>query len=114
MSVPSIVKITAAIITILTGIYFLIRAKVSKPITGLEANTPVSLTEIRAVMGGTFIGMGMAALIFPVPHVYKSLAVTYAVISLIRLISMVTEKSIEKSNLGSLVSEIVLGILLYF
>ena len=113
MNIPPIIKIIAASVTILTGIYFLIKAKKLKPFTGLEANTPVELTEIRTVMGGTFIGLGVAALIFPVPQVYKTLSVTYAVIAGIRAISMVVEKSIEKSNLISLASEIVLGILLY-
>ena len=113
MNIPPIIKIIAASLTTLTGIYFLVKAKNINSFSGLEANTPVALTEIRAVMGGTFIGLGIAALVFPVPSVYKTLAVTYAVIAGIRMISMVVEKSIEKSNLISLASEIVLGILMY-
>lgn len=114
MNIPPIIKIIAASLTILTGIYFLMKAKKIKSFTGLEANTPVALTEIRTVMGGTLIGLGVAALIFPIPQVYKTLAVTYAVIAGIRAISMVVEKSIEKSNLIILASEVVLAFILYY
>ena len=114
MNILPIIKIIAAIVTILTGIYFLIKAKKIKYFTGLEPNTPVALTEIRAVMGGTFIGLGIAALIFPIPQVYKTLAVTYAVIAGIRVISMVIDKSIEKSNVIRLASEVILAFILYY
>jgi hypothetical protein len=113
MDIIVILKYAAVIVTILTGVYSLVQPKKIKDFTGLEASSPRAITEIRAVMGGTFIGLGIAALIFPTPEVYKTLAITYTAIAVIRGISMVTDKSIVKSNVISLVSEVVLVIILY-
>ena len=113
MDIIAILKYAAVIVTILTGVYSLVQPKKIKDFTGLEASSPRAITEIRAVMGGTFIGLGIAALIFPTPEVYKTLAITYAAIAVIRGISMVTDKSIVRSNVISLVSEVVLVIILY-
>jgi hypothetical protein len=113
MDIITILKYVAVIVTILTGVYSLVQPKKIKDFTGLEASSPRAITEIRAVMGGTFIGLGIAALIFPTPEVYKTLAITYAAIAVIRGISMVTDKSMVKSNVISLISEVVLIIILY-
>ena len=114
MSIISILKIIAVIVTILTGVYSLVLPKKLKGINELVAATPFAVTEIRAVMGGTFIGLGIAALIFPVVFVYYTLAITYTAIALIRVIYMLVDKSIDKSNLILLASEAVLAIVLYY
>jgi hypothetical protein len=113
MDILTILKYAAAVVTILTGVYSLLQPKKIKDFTGLEASSPRATTEIRAVMGGTFIGLGIAALIFPIPEVFKTLAITYAAIAVIRGISMVTDKSIVKSNVISLVTEVILVVILY-
>ncbi len=113
MDILAVLKYAAVIVTILTGVYSLLQPKKIKDFTGLEASSPPATTEIRAVMGGTFIGLGIAALIFPSPEVFKTLAITYAAIAVIRGISMVTDKSIVRSNVISLVTEVVLIIILY-
>jgi hypothetical protein len=108
-----VLKYAAVIVTILTGVYSLLQPKKIKDFTGLEASSPRAITEIRAVMGGTFIGLGIAAIIFPIPEVYKTLAITYAAIAVIRGISMVTDRSLVKSNVISLLTELVLVVILY-
>ena len=113
MDILTILKYAAVVVTILTGVYSLLQPKKIKEFTGLEASSPRAITEIRAVMGGTFIGLGIAALIFPTPEVYKTLAITYAAIAAIRGISMVTDKSMVKSNVISLVTEVILIVILY-
>jgi hypothetical protein len=113
MDIILILKIIAIIVTVLTGVYSLVQPKKIKGFTGLEASSPRVTTEIRAVMGGTFIGLGIAAFVFPIPEVYKTLAITYAFIAVIRGISMVVDKSIEKSNLISLATEVIFAIILY-
>lgn len=113
MDIITILKYVAVIVTILTGVYSLVQPKKIKDFTGLEASSPRAITEIRAVMGGTFIGLGIAALVFPIAEVYKTLAITYAAIAVIRGVSMVTDKSMVKSNVISLVTEVVLIIILY-
>lgn len=112
MDFIQILKIFAVVVTLLTGLYSLIQPKKIKGFTGLEASSPRATTEIRAVMGGTFVGLGIAALIFPIREVFLMLAITYAAIGAIRGVSMVLDKSMEKSNLISLVTEVLLVVIL--
>lgn len=107
-----ILKIFAVVVTLLTGLYSLVQPKKIKGFTGLEASSPRAITEIRAVMGGTFVGLGIAALIFPTLEVYLTLAITYAAIAAIRGVSMVLDKSMVKSNLISLATEVILVVIL--
>lgn len=105
-------KIILAIGTIITGLVSLIRPRSIKGFTGLEAPGPRGVTEIRAVMGGTFIGAGLAPLLLGGNVAYQVLGITYLVIGLVRGVSMVLDKSVVKSNVISLIVEIVFGIIL--
>ena len=112
MDILLILKYVAVAVTLFTGFYSLIVPKKIKGFTGLEASSPRATTEIRAVMGGTFVGLGIAAVLFPVKEVFMTLALAYTTIGVIRGISMVVDKSVERSNLISLVSEVILVIML--
>ena len=113
MSVLDILKIIVAIATILTGLYSLVRPQAIRGFTGLVADGPRGITEIRAVMGGVFIGLGIAALWFRDPKTYSMLAVAYLAIAIIRAISMFFDKSVESSNIISLAAEIIFIIILF-
>jgi len=112
MNFIQILKLVAVVVTLLTGLYSLLQPKKIKGFTGLEASSPRATTEIRAVMGGTFVGLGIAALIFPIREVYLMLGITYAAIAAIRGVSMVIDKAVEKSNLISLATEVILVVIL--
>jgi len=112
MNFIQILQIIAVVVTLLTGLYSLIQPKKIKGFTGLEASSPRATTEIRAVMGGTFVGLGIAALVFPVREVYLMLGITYAAIGAIRAVSMVVDKSMERSNVISLITEVILVVIL--
>jgi hypothetical protein len=108
MDIMAILKIIAVVLTLVTGLYSMIWPKKIKGFTGLEASSPRATTEIRAVMGGVFVGLGIAALLFPTVEVYKMLGIGYAAIAVIRAISMVVDRSVIKSNVISLITEVVL------
>lgn len=112
MSFVEIIHWAAVIITLLTGVYSMIKPGMIKGFTGLEASSPRAVTEIRAVMGGTFIGLAIAAFLLNAPEVFKLLGIVYAVIAVIRTFSMVVDKSVVRSNVISLVTEVVLAIIL--
>lgn len=112
MTFLEILRWAAVGVTLLTGAYSMIKPGSIKGFTGLEASSPRAVTEIRAVMGGTFIGLGLAALLLNTPEVFKMLGIAYAAIAVIRMVSMMLDKSVIRSNVISLVSEIVLAILL--
>jgi len=111
MDILTIFKIIAALGTIAIGLLALLRPRSIKPFTGLEVPGPRGVTEVRAVLGGAFIGLGLAALLLG-PVAYQTLGITYIVIAAVRAVSMLADRSVERSNLISLASEIVLGVVL--
>jgi hypothetical protein len=112
MTLMSILKIIAAVFTIAFGLYSVIRPLAIKGFTGLDVTGPRGVTEIRAVMGGTFVGLGLAPLLLSAPAAFQTLGVAYFVIAAVRIVSMFTDKSVMSSNIISVVSEVVLGIIM--
>jgi hypothetical protein len=112
MTVLEILKIVLAIVTIATGLISLIRPRAVQGFTGLAAPGPRGITEIRAILGGGFVGLGLAPLILGVPAAYQTLGIVYLVIAVARIAGIVLDKSFERSNWISLAVEIVAGIIL--
>jgi hypothetical protein len=108
----SILKISAAVFTIAFGLYSVIVPRAVKGFTGLDVTGPRGVTEIRAVMGGTFVGLGLAPLLLAAPAAYQTLGIAYFAIAAIRAVSMVLDKSVMSSNIISVVSEVILGVIL--
>jgi hypothetical protein len=113
MPVLQILKIISAIITIVIGVYSAALPRRLKGFTGLEAPGPRGITELRTVMGGLLIGLGLAPFLLPgIPQVYQTLGIMYLVMALVRAVSIIVDKSAEQSNVISLVTEAVMGIIL--
>ncbi len=106
-------KLLGSTITILLGVLLLLQPKNVRNFTELEPANPQGKIELRAVMGGTLIGIGLAAFLFPVLQVYKSLAITFFAITAVRGVMMIIDKSINRSNLISLLISGVLAVLYY-
>lgn len=107
-----ILQIIAAIGTILTGLYSLLRPATLTGFTGLSPVGGRGITEIRAVLGGFFIALGVAPLILNSPVAYLMLGIAYLGVAIVRAVSMFTDKSVVQSNIISLAVEIVFGIIL--
>lgn len=112
MDILFILKVICALATVATGMISLIAPRSIKGFTGLEAAGPRGITEIRAVMGGLFIGLGLAPFLLPVAQVYQALGVMYLAIAIVRAASMFLDRSVMQSNIISLIVEIVFGIIL--
>ena len=112
MDILQILKIVAAVGTLATGLYALVRPRAIQGFTGLTAPAVRGITELRAVMGGGFIGLGIAPLLLGTAAAYQMLGILYVAIAAVRAVSMVVESSWEKSNVISLVVEIVFGLVL--
>jgi len=80
--------------------------------TGLEVSGGRGITEIRAVLGAFFVGLGACALYFNGAETYAMLGITYLVVAVVRTISMFVDRSVVSSNVISAVAELVLGIIL--
>jgi hypothetical protein len=112
MDILQIIRILIALATIATGLLALLRPHSIRGFTGLIADGPRGVSEIRAVLGGAFIGLGLAALLLGGLDAYRTLGITYSAIAAVRAISIVVDRSPARSNLISLVVEVVFGVLL--
>jgi hypothetical protein len=107
-----VLKIIVVVFTIAFGLYSAIQPRAIKGFTGLDVTGPRGVTEIRAVMGGTFIGLGLAPLLLAAPAAYQTLGIAYFVIAAVRTVSMFMDKSVMSSNFISVVSEVIMGVIL--
>ena len=107
-----ILKIIAAIGTIVTGLVSLIWPRSVTGFTGLNPVGGRGVTEIRAVLGGFFVALGAAPLFLKTPEAYRMLGIAYLVVAVVRAASMVIDKSVVQSNIISVVVEIIFGVIL--
>ena len=112
MTILEILKIATAVATILTGMVSLFWPLKVRGFTGLEVNGGRGITEIRAILGGFFIGLGGALLILNDPAAYLTLGIAYLVVAVVRTISMFIDKSVVQSNVISVISELIFGVIL--
>ena len=112
MTFLEILKIIAAAATIITGLVSLIWPRRVLGFTGLDVSGGRGVTEIRAILGGVFIGLGAAVLLLNEPAAYQTLGITYLVVAAIRAVSMFIDRSVVSSNIISVAAEVVLGIIL--
>lgn len=112
MTFLEILKIIMAVGTVVTGLISLIWPRSVQGFTGLSAPGARGITEIRAVLGGGFIGLGLAPLVLGVPAAYQVLGISYLAIAVARIAGIALDRSLEPSNWISLAVEIVAGIVL--
>lgn len=110
--VLNVLQIIAVIGTILTGLFALLAPTRIQGFTGIHPIGGRGITEVRSIFGGLFIGLGLAALLLDRAASYPLLGWMYLAIGIVRAVSMFADKSLERSNLISLVVEIVFGVIL--
>ena len=111
MNLGMILKIIAALATVATGLLAFVKPTATYGFIGLNANGVRGVSEIRAIFGALFIGLGLAPLLLGATA-YQMLGIGYLAIAVARTFSIVFDKSYAQSNLISLVIEIVLGAIL--
>jgi hypothetical protein len=106
-----VLKIIAAIATVMTGLLALVKPAAVQGFTGLKIDGARGVSEVRAIFGGLFIALGLMPLFFG-GTAYRMLGIAYLAIAVVRAFSVVFDKSYDRSNLYSLAIEIVLGVIL--
>ena len=109
-----ILQIIAIIGTILVGLFSLFNPKKIEGFTGIKPMGARGVVEVRSIFGAVFIGLGVSALLLDPAVSYPFLGIVYLSIAAVRLISTILDRSFESSNLISLGSEIVFGIIMVF
>lgn len=104
-----ILKLIAAILTISTGALALFSPKSVPGFTGLQPVGGRGITEIRSILGGLFIALGLYPILTAGGDGYAMLGWAYLGIAVVRLVSIFVDKSANQSNWISLGVEIAFG-----
>ncbi len=113
MPILQALKIAAVLATIATGLIPLLRPRSITGFTGLQPTEPRGISEIRAILGGLFIALGVAPLLLNAPAAYQMLGIAYLGIAIVRAVSMfILDNSVVQSNSVSLLIEIAFGVIL--
>jgi hypothetical protein len=107
-----ILQIICAVGTILTGVVSLFFPRAVTGFTGLEPRGGRGITEIRSVLGAFFVALGAAPLILGADAAYTMLGIAYLAVGAVRAVSMLVDRSVERSNVISLLVELVFGAIL--
>ena len=89
-----ILQIIAALATVATGVYSLVAPLKVRGFTGLELPGGRGITEVRSVLGGFFIALGAAPLIFGSKDMFLMLGIAYLAVGAVRAVSMFVDKSL--------------------
>jgi hypothetical protein len=108
----NVLKFVGVAGTIITGLVALVRPTAVIGFTGLRPEGGRGITEIRAVLGALFIGLGAAPLLLGAPAAYQTLGIGYLVTGVVRAVSMFVDRSVMTSNTISVAWEIVFGLAL--
>jgi hypothetical protein len=106
-----VLQYVGAILTALVGLFSLIMPERIVNFTGLAPQGGRGLTEIRSIMGGLFIALGVAPFLLG-DTAYTVLGVGYLVIAAVRLPSIFLDNSSTSSNWISLIFEVFFGVIL--
>jgi hypothetical protein len=111
MEIFVVLKMIAALATLATGLLALVKPSAAYDFTGLDVKGTRGVSEIRAIFGGLFIGLGVTPF-FLGATAYSMLGIGYLAVAAARAFSIIFDKSFAKSNMISLGIEIVLGVIL--
>jgi hypothetical protein len=106
-----IFQIMGAALTALVGVFSLVAPEKTVNFTGLAPQGGRGITEIRSVLGGLFIALGLAPF-FLGDVAYMLLGIGYLAIGIVRLFSIFFDKSSTSSNWMSIAFEIIFGVIL--
>jgi len=106
------IKIIVAVATVGFGLMSILSPSAAERFTGLKATGPRGVSEIRSVLGGLFVGLGVAAIIFRTSSAFGTVGIGYLAIALVRGASIYFDGAPTSSNWLSLGFEVVFGILL--
>ncbi|MEO1288374.1 MAG: DUF4345 family protein [Chloroflexota bacterium] len=94
MTNVEIIRIVAAVASILFGVVALIIPKRTAEAAHLKVDTPEGQAEIRASWGGLFIGLGVTVIYLDSDVAYSVFGIAYAVTALVRAINWAIDRSL--------------------
>lgn len=112
MDLLTVFKYIALVSTMVIGFVSIFWPRSVQGFTGLQAPAGRGITEIRAILGAFFFGLGLLPFLLGTPETFQMLGYTYLIVAIVRGVFMFVDNSVERSNVISVVSEVVLGVVL--
>jgi len=106
------IKVIVAVATVGFGLMSIVSPPAAERFTGLTASGPRGISEIRAVLGGLFVGLAIAVLIYRTSSAFGTLGIGYLGIAFVRAASIFADSASTPTNWASLAAEVIFGILL--
>jgi hypothetical protein len=113
MNLISLFHIYAVVITLKNGFFSALKPAWVKNAPLVDPATSRAKTEMRSMWGGLYLGLGIAGLVYPVTEVYRTIAIVYIASNLVRIISMVINRTYPKSIFQTISYEIILTVFLF-
>lgn len=98
--------------TLALGLLGLLRPDAAANFTSMQPIGRIGRSEIRATYGGFFLALGACGLLLRDPLVWSVIGVAWLGAAAGRAISVPVDESYEPKNLGGIVFEATLGLLL--
>jgi hypothetical protein len=101
-----------AILTTILGIGGVLKPLMVAKLVRLTPSEPHGISEIRATLGGFFIGLGGFALYSQNTVIYGAVGMGWIGAAIARIFSLIIDRKINKENIGGVILEGGIGILL--
>jgi len=94
----------SALVTIVIGLVAMLMPRLRLGALGRNdiAQHPEALAESRAQLGGFYVGIGIAAILFAQPLVYMALGFGWALAAIGRILSALFDRALTLRNFGRL------------
>lgn len=112
MSIVKLAHNLGCIITIILGLFGAFKPLIVAKFVGVIPDGKRGVEEIRATYGGLFIGLGLYALLAQKTAVFTVVGIGWLGAAIIRLLSIIFDKSRELKNLVGVAFEAIIGLLL--
>ena len=112
MDIVTILQIAALLATAGIGAVAFLRPLAVTGFTGLTASGERGVSELRAIFGGLFLGLGIAPLALDTTEAYQVAGITYLAIAAARTFSIFYDRSYARSNIISVITEWLFGVIL--
>jgi len=112
MNLPVSVNTLGGLITMGLGVLGLFWPMKVASLASIQPDGLRGLSEIRATYGGVFFAIGLFAVMWQDPDVFRALGVAWFGAAAGRAFSIVKEESGSSANYGAFAMEVVVGLLL--
>jgi Domain of unknown function (DUF4345) len=112
MTASSLLNLSGALLTTGLGIVGLLSPQSTARMIGIKPSEPRGVSEIRATYGGMFLSLGVLALYSQNVETYTAIGCGWIGAAIARVFSILVDRQLSKLNIGGVLLEGGIGMLL--